>query len=86
MLAVGKLSIRNSGLKSETYDYLKNTIWRLPLPKLPDFSSKEIMKIMQNDKKVQNGSLHFILLEDIGHAVVQHNINDQSIINVLEDL
>ena len=44
------------------------------------------MKIMQNDKKVQAGSLYFILLEDIGHAVVQHNINDQSIINVLEDL
>ena len=41
---------------------------------------------MQNDKKVQSGSLYFILLEKIGHAVVQHNINDQSILNVLEDL
>ncbi len=86
MLAVGKLSIGNSGLKSEKYDYLKNTIWRLPLPKLPDFSSEEIMKIMQNDKKVQKGSLHFILLEDIGHAVVQNNISEEYIINVLEDL
>ena len=86
MLAAGKLSVGNSGLKSENYDYLKNTIQRLPLPKLPDFSPGEIMKIMQNDKKVQAGSLHFILLEDIGHAVVQHNISDESIINILEAL
>ena len=86
MLAAGKLSIENSGLKSENYDYLKNTVQRLPLPKLPDFNPEEILTIMQNDKKVKSGSLHFILLEDIGSAVVQNNINDQSIMNVLEAL
>ena len=86
MMAAGKLSIENSGLKSENYDYLKNTVQRLPLPKLPDFNPEEILTIMQNDKKVKSGSLHFILLEDIGSAVVQNNINDQSIINVLEAL
>ena len=41
---------------------------------------------MQSDKKVQKGSLHFILLEDIGHAVIKHNVNEKSIINVLENL
>ena len=86
MLAVGKLSIGNSGLKSEKYDYLKKTIWRLPLPKLPDFNPEKILTIMQNDKKVQSGNLHFILLEDIGIAVVQNNINEESIINVVEAL
>ena len=50
------------------------------------FNHKEILNIMKNDKKVISGSLHFILLEDIGSAVVQNNINDQSIINVLEAL
>ena len=86
MMAAGKLSVENSGLKSENYDYLKNTVQRLPLPKLPDFNPEEILTIMQNDKKVQSGSLHFILLEDIGRAVIKNNINDQSIINVLEAL
>ena len=41
---------------------------------------------MKNDKKVKSGSLHFILLKNIGSAVVQNNINDQSIINILEAL
>ena len=86
MMAAGKLSIENSGLKSENYNYLKNTIRRLPLPELPDFDHKDIINIMEHDKKIQSGSLYFILLEDIGSAVVQKNINDQSIINVLEAL
>ena len=86
MLTAGKLSVVHSGLKSENYNYLKNTIWRLPLPKLPDFSPEEIFTIMENDKKVISGSLHFILLENIGSAVVQNNISDQSIISVLEAL
>ena len=86
MLAAGNLSIENSGLASEDYDYLRNTIQRLPLPELPDLDHKKILAIMENDKKVKSGSLHFILLENIGSAVVQNNINKQSIINVLEAL
>jgi 3-dehydroquinate synthase len=86
MMAAGNLSIEHSGLKSEDCDYLKNTIQRLPLPELPDLDHKEILNIMENDKKVKSGNLHFILLEDIGSAVVQNNINDQSIVNVLEAL
>ena len=86
MIAAGNLSVNNSGLRRENYDYLKNTIEQLPLPKLPEFSPEEILTIMQNDKKVQSGALHFILLEDIGRAVVQNNINEQSIINGLKTL
>ena len=65
------------GLKNEDYDYLKNTIQRLSLPELPNFDYKEILNIMDNDKKIQSGNLYFILLEDIGHAVIQNNINDK---------
>ena len=86
MIAAGKLSTEYSKLKHENFDILQNAIQKLPLPTLPEYNPKEILKIMQNDKKVQAGSLHFILLEDIGNAVVQHNINEQSIIKVLEDL
>ena len=86
MLAAGNLSIENSGLASEDYNYLRNTIQRLPLPELPDIDHRKILDIMENDKKIKSGSLHFILLENIGSAVVQNNINKQSIINVLEVL
>ena len=86
MIAAGKLSSEYQKLTIEHCELLEKTINKLPLPDLPQFDSSEIFKIIQNDKKIQNGSLHFILLEEIGSAVVENNINEKSIINVLEDL
>ena len=86
MIAAGKLSSEYLKFSDENCELLKKTINKLHLPDLPEFDSSKILKIMQNDKKVQKGSLHFILLEDIGRAVVKHNINEISIINVLNDL
>jgi len=86
MLAAGMLSINYSGLKVDDYKLLHDAIQKLHLPLLPKFDTKVILNIMQNDKKVQSGSLHFILLEDIGSAIVQENISEQSIINILGDL
>ena len=51
MIAAGQLSIENSGLKSDDFDYLKNTIQRLPLPVLPDFNPQEILAILQEKAK-----------------------------------
>ena len=73
-------------LTIEHCELLKKTINKLPLPKLPEFDSSKVLKIIQKDKKIEKGSLNFILLEEIGRAVVKDNINEQSIINVLEDL
>ena len=86
MIGAGKLSIQNSNLSNENFVFLKETIKKLPLPILPPYDSNDIFKIMMNDKKVQSGNLYFILLEDIGRAMVQGNIDKKSIINVLEDL
>ena len=79
-------TVHNVQLTIENCELLKKTINKLPLPVLPEFDSSKVLNIIQKDKKIQKGSLHFILLEDIGHAVVQDNINEKSIINVLEDL
>ena len=86
MIAAGKLSSEYLKLTFDNCELLEQTINKLPLPDLPKFDSSKVLQIMRNDKKVQKGSLHFILLEDIGNAVVQNNISDKSIINVLEDL
>ena len=75
-----------SKFKKEIFERLQNTVQKLPLPQLPEYDSDKILKIIQNDKKIQSGNVRFILIDDIGHAVVQQNINEQSIMNVLEDL
>ena len=86
MIAAGNLSNEYQKLTIEHCELLKKTINKLPLPKLPEFDSSKVLKIIQKDKKIEKGSLNFILLEEIGRAVVKDNINEQSIINVLEDL
>jgi len=86
MLVAGKLSIEYSGLKNEDFELLQETIQSLPLPILPEFDPKALLNIIQNDKKVKNGKVHFILLEEIGKSIVNNNLNDESIINALEKL
>jgi len=86
MIAAGKLSNEYLKFSFENYKLLKKTINKLPLPDLPEFDPAKVFKIIKNDKKVEKGNLNMILLENIGHAIVQHNISDESIINSLEDL
>jgi 3-dehydroquinate synthase len=86
MLAAGELSIKYSKLDHQHFNLLKNVVLRLPLPKLPEFNSSDILKIMKYDKKVQSGDLNFVLLENIGKAVIHDNMCEESIINILEVL
>ena len=86
MLAAGELSVEYTNMKRQQFDLLKNVIKKLSLPKLPDFNPKDIIELMQSDKKIQSGNLNFILLEDIGNTVIQDNISKESIINILEAL
>ena len=41
---------------------------------------------MMNDKKVQKGTLRFIVMEKIGKACVEDSINLEQVIEVLESI
>ncbi len=86
MLAAGRLSIEYGGLKIEEFDMLQNLIENLPLPELPEFNPEDIWKIMQSDKKVKDGEIHFVLLEKLGKAVISGNVNEGAIIRVLDEI
>ena len=45
-----------------------------------------VLSIMLNDKKIKNGKFNFILLEKLGSAIINDNVDQKSIINVLEEL
>jgi len=65
---------------------LQEIIGKLPLPALPEFEPEEILRIMQRDKKVKDGKIHFVLLEEIGKAVIVNDVEKKTIINALECL
>ena len=86
MLAAGKLSTQISNFQFQYFELLQDTIQKLPLPILPEFDPNDILKIMQNDKKVKDGKLHFVLLEEIGKAVIVDDVKEKTIINAMKCL
>ena len=86
MLAAGRISIEELRFKKENFELLQEIIGKLPLPALPEFEPEEILQIMQRDKKVKDGKIHFVLLEEIGKAVIVNDVEKKTIINALECL
>ena len=86
MLAAGRISIEELRFKKENFELLQEIIGKLPLPALPEFEPEEILQIMQRDKKVKDGNIHFVLLEEIGKAVIVNDVEKKTIINALECL
>ena len=86
MLAAGKLSTQISNFQFQYFEMLQNTIQKLPLPKLPEFEPEQILQIMQRDKKVRDRKIHFVLLEELGKAVIVDDVAKRSIINAMERL
>ena len=86
MLAAGKLSTQISNFQFQYFEMLQNTIQKLPLPKLPEFEPEQILQIMQRDKKVRDRKIHFVLLEELGKAVIVDDVAKRSIINAMEGL
>ncbi|MDP6853750.1 MAG: 3-dehydroquinate synthase, partial [Candidatus Marinimicrobia bacterium] len=86
MLAAGRLSFEYGRLKDEELDFLNQTIGKLPLPELPEFNPEDILKIMRSDKKVKDGEIHFVLLEELGKAVISGNVTEGAIVKVLNEM
>ena len=86
MLAAGRISIEELRFKKEDFELLQEIIGKLPLPALPEFEPEEILQIMQRDKKVKDRKIHFVLLEEIGKAVIVNDVEKKTIINALECL
>ena len=86
MLAAGKLSIEDGRMKNEDFELLEEIIGKLPLPVLPEFDPNDILQIMQRDKKVRDRKIHFVLLEELGKAVIVDDVAKRSIINAMEGL
>ena len=86
MLLASRLSLQFSELNERSHELLTDTIARLPLPDLPKLNNEKILSILSNDKKNKNGKYGFVLLSEIGSAIMENGVDEKSIINVLEKL
>ena len=70
MLGAGLISHEVGRLPEADFYSLENAISYLPLPQLSNLSAADINNYLQRDKKISAGNLHFILLAELGRAVV----------------
>ena len=71
MVLAAELSQHKGLLAAENVDRLKKLLARLNLPVALDFDRQAVCSALKKDKKRQRDTIHFVLLEALGRAVVQ---------------
>lgn len=61
------------------------TYFKLPI-RLRDLDYKNIIKLTKNDKKMEAGSLKFILLKEIGNAYIDRTVSEEEMKRALESI
>ena len=86
MVMAADLSRRLGRITESEMDALIALLKRANLPVVPpsDMSPDDFMALMSIDKKVLDGQLRLILLESIGHAVVDDCFDTQALADCLE--
>jgi len=84
MLAAARISNRMGILAENEVLRLKRVIEKAGLPtELPNLEVKEIIESMKHDKKVQRGTMRFVLLKSIGSVLITDEVSSSLVEQVL---
>ena len=82
MCVAAYISYKRGNITKEDYKQLKEilTEYNLPTEITPDgFNAINVIQTMKSDKKMDKGSLKFILLQEVGNAIVDKTVTDNEI-------
>lgn len=81
-----ELSLELDQTDSPTVERIRTMLTRAGLPTdIPDdLQAVELLNSMKQDKKATGGQLTFVLVSDIGHVEIVKNIEEQTIISLLD--
>lgn len=87
-VAAAYISFQRGLIGRDALDKIKemNTVYQLPDRLAGDLSTKEIVEITKKDKKMSQGQIRFILLRQIGEAVVDTTVTEQELCQAVEHL
>ncbi|MBN1832368.1 MAG: 3-dehydroquinate synthase [Deltaproteobacteria bacterium] len=71
MVIASALSEKRGYLLSEDTKRIESLLNRLGLPTRLQFNEKKALEALIRDKKRQNEDIHFVLLQSLGHAIVE---------------
>lgn len=70
MVLAAELSLRKGLLGQDAFARIKALLTRLHLPTEIDFDRQAVFNALKKDKKRQRAQMHFVLLQELGRAVV----------------
>jgi 3-dehydroquinate synthase len=74
------LSVIRGHLPHTKYQAVDDFLKTLPIPKIPKgLTPKKLVTGTKHDKKVKDGKVNYVLLEDIGKAVVDNQVSDSDV-------
>ncbi len=87
MLAAADLAVARGALADRDRQALARLIAQLgPLPPVVDLPAGEVLEAMQRDKKVVDGTLHFVIATQIGATMTLDDVTEDELRAVLEHL
>jgi 3-dehydroquinate synthase len=87
MMGAAVLSHKMGLLRWEVVERQKALLERFALPTAcPDIDSASVLKAMELDKKVRGKAIRWVLLEDIGNAVIREDVSAEQVAEVLAEL
>ena len=88
MVIAAEFSERMGWLSKPDVERISNLISnaKLPISIPPELSANRIIELMAIDKKVKDGKLHLVLLQDIGNAVLTSDFDEDLLHKTLAEL
>ena len=81
MVAASYISMKKNYITAENVADIEETLSRYGLPtRVSGYDPDEVLAATKNDKKMSGGKIKFILLEEIGHAVIDTSLSDEEIL------
>ncbi|MGH9146318.1 MAG: 3-dehydroquinate synthase [Vicinamibacterales bacterium] len=87
MLAAAEVAVARGALAERSRQALARIIVELgPLPPIADLSTKQMLEAMRLDKKVVNGTLHYVLATDIGAWTIADDVTEKELTKALRKI
>jgi len=87
MVSAAYISLKRNYIHTETYDDIKNTLQAFDLPiTVSGLQENDIFEITRLDKKMDSGQIKFILLKQIGEAVIDTIITEEEIRGAIQSV
>ena len=86
-VAAAYISWKRELLSREEYYEIRDMFVPFGLPiSVTDLDVEEILRLTRSDKKMEQGKIKFILLRQIGKAVIDHTVTEQEMRQALEEI